>query len=101
MALNVKYTEIQTNVIQKLSEEQTEMVSIYNEMTNTVNRILEERYMSGKAANSYVLEFTDPISEIFESLNRNLEDYIHQLEDVCSEFAREDQELSGMLHVES
>ena len=49
MALNVKYTEIRTNVIQKLSEEQTEMVSIYNEMTNTVNRILEERYIIGGA----------------------------------------------------
>lgn len=100
MALQVKYTEIRSNVIQKLSDEQAEMVRIYQEMTDTVNRIVEQKYMNGKAATKYVLEFTDPISDIFEHLNQNIQDFTNQLEDVCAEFEQEDHAISEMLRVE-
>lgn len=99
MGLTIQYGEVRSNVINKLLDAQEEMVSVYKEMTDTVNSILSEKYMSGKAAEKYVLEFTDPIAEIFNDLNSNLHLYADELESICSEFEKSDQAIADVTHV--
>lgn len=99
MALEVKYAEIRSTIIPKLQEEFEEMTSIYNEMNATVNGIIENKYMVGEAADSYVVEFTDPIADIFAKLNTNIQNYCAQLENICNEFEKQDSEVSEILGV--
>lgn len=97
MALEVKYEEIRTNVISELQNQQEEMETIYKEMTAAVKGIVENKYMIGAAADNYVLEFTEPISEIFTKLNTNIDSYCKQLESICQEFEKQDAEVSAAL----
>lgn len=97
MALEVRYEEIRSNVIKSLQDQLEEMRSIYNEMNATVNGIVDNQYMVGASADNYVLEFTDPISEIFTKLNTNIDSYCMQLESVCAEFEKQDAEVSAAL----
>lgn len=97
MALEVKYAEIRSAVIPKLQEEFEQMTSIYNAMKAAVNGIIDNKYLVGASADSYVSEFTEPISEIFEKLNTNIENYCLQLESICNEFEKQDAEVSEIL----
>lgn len=99
MALEVKYGEIRTNVIKGLQNEFDEMVRIYGQMNDAVNGIVENNYMLGESAGNYVLEFTDPISKMFERLNENIQNYCAQLNSICDEFERQDAEMANMLNV--
>lgn len=98
MALEVKYDEVRSNVIAKIQELQEAMVSYHADLNNAVDGISANRYMQGDAATAYATEFTDAISGLFDKLNQDLQSYCDQLESVCAEFEKQDQETSQMLN---
>ena len=95
MALDVKYGEIRTQVIDKLMSYKEDMVDILGKLDSAVESL--PTYMEGEALNAYIDEYQQIVKRIYDKLNENLEAYAGQLESVCKEFENLDADMQSQL----
>lgn len=95
MALDVKYGEIRTQVIDKLMSYKEDMVDILGKLDGAVESL--PAHMEGEALNAYIDEYQQIVKRIYDKLNKNLEDYAEQLESVCKEFESLDSDMQSQL----
>ena len=93
--LNVNYGEIRTRVIAKISECSDAMEENLRKLGEEVSML--PSYIEGDAAVAYVREFNDIVEDIHKKLNVNIKAYAEQLEDICKEFERLDNDMSQAL----
>lgn len=95
MALDVKYGEIRTQVIDKLMSYKEDMVDILGRLDGAVESLPE--HMEGEALNAYIEEYQEIVKRIYVKLNENLEAYAGQMESVCKEFESLDADMQSQL----
>ena len=95
MALDVKYGEIRTQVIDKLMSYKEDMVDILGKLDGAVESL--PAHMEGEALNAYIDEYQQIVKRIYDKLNENLEAYAGQLESVCKEFESLDADMQSQL----
>lgn len=89
----VDYAAIRTNVIEKLLTESETMSGILNSLSATVSDIIEQNYMEGTTAEAYFDEFQTIVSTTFTTINANVEAIANQLESICANYEKQDQEM--------
>ena len=95
MALEVKYSEIRSEVITKLGEYAEEMVTNLNTLNTVVDSIPE--YAEGDVIDAYINEYNDIVQKVYIALNTGLDNYTAQLESVCAEFEKVDAEMQSQI----
>lgn len=95
MALDVRYGEIQSEVIAKLETQKGEMENLLDKLSNTVETL--PSVMEGQALQAYMDEYEKIVKTIYSKLNVNLGDFSQQLESVCQQFENLDDDMKTQL----
>lgn len=98
MALDVQYGAIRTNVIAKIEEQKTEMETLLGKLSETVGTL--PSVMEGDALQAYLVEYDKIVKTVYSKLNVNLGEFSAQLESVCAEFEKLDNEMNTQLKVQ-
>ena len=93
----VKYTDIRTNVIQKLVEESSNLETILTDLSTVVNDIIDYKYLSGQTSVGYIDEFNNKVSTKFSSINANVAAIAEKLESICATYETLDQETNAAI----
>lgn len=97
MALRMEQAAVESQVLAKLREQEEEMEKIHSEMAGIVSDLIGNHLIEGQSACAYAGEFNDRISEIFRTLNQNLQSYCQDLQEVCRAMERADQNTASVL----
>ncbi len=95
MALEVKYAEIRSNVISKLSELSGDMITNLGNLDGIVGEI--PGCAEGDVITAYINEYDTIVSEVYSKVNNGIAQYCEQLESVCAEFERIDADMQSQL----
>ncbi|MBQ8167626.1 MAG: hypothetical protein IJZ96_11440 [Lachnospiraceae bacterium] len=88
--MEVNYGEVRSQVIAKLQEEFSNLTVTLTKLTNTVNGIIENRYLEGETAEGYIDEFNTIVSSTFNNINLNVNAIADQLETICKKYEEMD-----------
>lgn len=91
MALDVQYGQIRSNVIAKLESQKEQMEGLLKDLDGTVQSL--PSYMEGDALQAYINEYEQIVKVIYRKLNHNLGQFSDQLEKVCKEFEKLDNDM--------
>lgn len=95
--MEVNYGEVRSQVIAKLQDEFTNLTTSLTNLTNTVNGIIENKYLEGETAEGYIDEFNTIVSNTFNNINLNVCAIADQLEAICKKYEKIDADNKAAL----
>ena len=95
MALEVKYAEIRSDVISKLSELSGDMIANLQSLDSIVGEI--PGCAEGDVITAYINEYDTIVSDVYSKVNTGISQYCDQLESVCAEFERIDADMQSQI----
>jgi WXG100 family type VII secretion target len=94
--LRVDYRVVES-LINDMKSHEASVQSVYADMTNTVEALVNNGYMEAASANAYVEEFKAMMAPDMESLAQLIGEYYTQLNKICINFEEADNKISSML----